>query len=328
VWLLLPEPADYRWLKTREDSPWYPTVRLFRQRRPKEWPDVIARVARELEGLVEMKAGGAGPDALADRARPKVPPRGADHDVAKSPRGIAVAAETRAGLMQFDPGNGAEGRSLDRYGEYLQPVLESIAGLTRAGETILEAGSGHGAHAIMLARVLGPDGHLLVYEDHPVTRRMLCHNLAANRIQNVTVMHRRLGRGAPEPPELRTDPPKADAASQDTDSVDDLRLERLDWLKVNAGANARAVLAGANESLWRLRPCLLVSATEKAAMPDMPEFCGSYGYRAWHVNMPYFNIGNFNCRTDDIFAGDGVVVVLAVPEEVEANISWAPLASW
>lgn len=37
VWLLLPEPADYRWLKEREDSPWYPTIRLFRQRRARDW---------------------------------------------------------------------------------------------------------------------------------------------------------------------------------------------------------------------------------------------------------------------------------------------------
>ncbi len=60
----------------------------------------------------------------------------------------------------------------------------------------------------------------------------------------------------------------------------------------------------------------------------MLEFCGSYGYRAWHVDMPYFHIGSFNCRSDDIFAGDGVVGVLAIPEEIEASVAWTPLPSW
>ena len=72
----------------------------------------------------------------------------------------------------------------------------------------------------------------------------------------------------------------------------------------------------------------MVCAADKAAMPNMLEFCATYGYRAWHVDAPYFQTGNFNCRTDDIFAGDGVVAVLAVPEEIEASVAWTPLASW
>ena len=89
---------------------------------------------------------------------------------------------------------------------------------------------------------------------------MLRHNLAANRIQNVTVMQRRLDRGVPDTPKEGAPVQSIDTTSRDVESVDDLRLERLDWLKVNAGANALAVLAGATESLWRLRPCLLIFA--------------------------------------------------------------------
>src|SRR5262249_50722188 len=73
TWVLLPEVNDWRWLIGREDNPWYPTMRLFRQPFPtlpspasgegKEsrsggWPDVIARVAAELAAV-----------AAGDRAR-------------------------------------------------------------------------------------------------------------------------------------------------------------------------------------------------------------------------------------------------------------------
>jgi hypothetical protein len=51
VWILLPFAADWRWLLDRNDSPWYPTARLFRQSRQGEWEDVIAKVARELAAL-------------------------------------------------------------------------------------------------------------------------------------------------------------------------------------------------------------------------------------------------------------------------------------
>ena len=52
VWTLLPAQADWRWIDGRDDSPWYPTMRLFRQTTPGRWADVIARVANELQDRV------------------------------------------------------------------------------------------------------------------------------------------------------------------------------------------------------------------------------------------------------------------------------------
>jgi Flp pilus assembly protein TadD len=48
TWLLLPYSPDWRWLLNRDDSPWYPTMRLFRQPVPGDWQSVIQRVADEL----------------------------------------------------------------------------------------------------------------------------------------------------------------------------------------------------------------------------------------------------------------------------------------
>src|SRR5581483_2568622 len=50
VWTLLPEHADWRWLEDRESSPWYPTMRLFRQRGD-GWEGVVDRVAAALRRL-------------------------------------------------------------------------------------------------------------------------------------------------------------------------------------------------------------------------------------------------------------------------------------
>jgi hypothetical protein len=56
VWVLLPSPPDWRWMLRREDSPWYPAMRLFRQQRALEWDPVIARLRKELQSLVESRA--------------------------------------------------------------------------------------------------------------------------------------------------------------------------------------------------------------------------------------------------------------------------------
>jgi tetratricopeptide (TPR) repeat protein len=51
VWLLVQYSPDFRWLLDREDSPWYPTLRIFRQRQFHDWSDVIARVAEALKSF-------------------------------------------------------------------------------------------------------------------------------------------------------------------------------------------------------------------------------------------------------------------------------------
>jgi len=48
VWVLLGHSPDWRWLMDREDSPWYPTARLFRQKRDGDWRPVIERVRTAL----------------------------------------------------------------------------------------------------------------------------------------------------------------------------------------------------------------------------------------------------------------------------------------
>jgi tetratricopeptide (TPR) repeat protein len=48
VWILLPYLSDWRWMQQRETTPWYPTARLFRQRRPGDWGELTARVIAEL----------------------------------------------------------------------------------------------------------------------------------------------------------------------------------------------------------------------------------------------------------------------------------------
>ncbi len=53
TWLMLPFLPDWRWLLDRDDSPWYPTVLLFRQSESRSWEPVLARVASKLQKLAD-----------------------------------------------------------------------------------------------------------------------------------------------------------------------------------------------------------------------------------------------------------------------------------
>ena len=59
LWLLLPLVPTWRWLRNGEESPWYPTMRLFRQTQSGDWTELIQRVEKSLKQLLnERRATG------------------------------------------------------------------------------------------------------------------------------------------------------------------------------------------------------------------------------------------------------------------------------
>jgi len=58
VWVLVAYASDWRWMMEREDSPWYPTARIFRQTAMGDWPGVAERVGQELKQLLRAHQDG------------------------------------------------------------------------------------------------------------------------------------------------------------------------------------------------------------------------------------------------------------------------------
>ena len=68
VWLALAFSPDWRWLLDRDDSPWYPSLRLFRQRSLGDWEGVFQRMARTLREKLDMRIGRSRPHEAAGAA--------------------------------------------------------------------------------------------------------------------------------------------------------------------------------------------------------------------------------------------------------------------
>ncbi len=52
VWLMNRFESEWRWMKERDDSPWYPSMRIFTQKRPRDWDEVVSRMKNELSILL------------------------------------------------------------------------------------------------------------------------------------------------------------------------------------------------------------------------------------------------------------------------------------
>lgn len=105
VWVMIPFAPDWRWQLEREDSPWYPSMRLFRQKRAGDWEGVV----REIVGELEQLAGGSKPPAprissKTDLARWSDP---ANLEAAWNDRARQAASFIPAGATVLDLGCGA-----------------------------------------------------------------------------------------------------------------------------------------------------------------------------------------------------------------------------
>jgi hypothetical protein len=165
---------------------------------------------------------------------------------------------------------------------------------------------------LFLSAAVGAEGHVFLYEPRPVMHQILRQNLGANEIRNVTLMRRALGR-------VR----QVESAGA-AETIDELRLTRLDWLKVMDAAVALDVLEGAEETLWRLRPCLFLAAMDSEHLAQLAEHAQGHSYRCWKLEITLYDVGNFNRRDADIFDGRTALAMLAIPEEVGVEVDLQP----
>ena len=310
AWMLLPSPPDYRWLLDREDSLWYPTMRLFRQATPRDWTPVVERVAQALQARVASRRDGLLREAPASERASLAP------TVLPPAANLAIAAQTRAGFMQFVPDEPLIGPSLAHGGEWLQRELELALSFAGPGATVIEAGAGAGAHALPLARAVAPAGTLLAWESRPAFRRVLAHNLAAHGLARATIMARSLEGGGAHGFDARRE------------SVDDLRLRRLDLLKLNDGARVLPILEGASDTLWRCRPAVMIIAADPAIPRAASDVLRGFGYRGWTAATRVFRPENFNRRTSDVQGGACVHAMLALPEEIDVRDPMPGGSAW
>jgi len=233
----------------------------------------------------------------------------------------------RHGILQYLPDHDDAGRSLSWYGEWLEPQLKLLTDLIRLEQTVMEVDAGVGAHSIALARAVGLDGHLIVYESQPKQKSILIQNIQANRATNVTIMQRSLT-GIRASESDRNDainvPERTLESGQvvdRTETLDDLRLERLDWLKLNESARAGELLEGGRETLWRLRPRIFARVADEAASRSLAEHLKLVGYQCWRTSAPLFNPDNFYRHDQDVFSGRKAHAILAIPEEIDVDVA-------
>jgi FkbM family methyltransferase len=314
LWLALSKVPHWPWQLDREDTPWYPSARLFRQQSGDDWTSVFERMSERL---------------TADR--PAVRPK-THHEFGVADCGPNRLTRTRYGLMIYNRHDRYIGRSLERYGEFSEGECELLRQMVRPGQLVVEAGANIGAHTILLSQLVGPRGRVIAIEPQRVVFQILCGNLALNGCLNVDCRALALGDRAGQlfvPPidyqrennfggvEL-----KQEAVGEPVPVVtlDSLQLPACHFLKADVEGMELSVLRGAEQTLRRYRPLLYVENDRPAGSPALIEYLQSLEYDLyWHLPL-LFNPRNHYRNSQNEFPGIVSANMLGVHRSIRSSI--------
>lgn len=230
---------------------------------------------------------------------------------------------TRYGLMVYPANDMFIGPCLEAYGEYGAEEANSFRQLIGAGAVVADVGANIGSHTLLYSQLVGETGRVLAFEPQPKIFHMLCANVALNGIGNVTTYQAGVGQKLGT---MRVSTPNEEKRVNfggislgeegpevvDIVTLDSLKLERLDFVKIDVEGMEEAVIRGGAETLKRLKPRLYVEndggAEKIEASAALIKTIRALGYRLWWHVAPLYQPGNFRGFNQNIFRQNVVSV--------------------
>lgn len=322
TWVLVPYGPDFRWRAEGDTSPWYPSHRVFRQREPGDWAEVLERVAAELGAMARAKGVAAESVAV---PTPIAMPTPAFAPVLRT-AGYNMVVKGRHGYFVCNPGDKIVGRSLARYGEYSETEVSLFARVVAPRDIVVDAGAHLGAFAVPLARIVGPTGRVHAFEALRPLYYSLCANAALNSLPQLECHNAVLGEGGRTMPvpDVQYDR-EFDFAGIDfhrfkegyerpveaLDAV--LDTKSLALIKIDVNGMEREVVQGARKLIAKFKPVLYVANGRPKYSPALVSELRSLGYRCyWHI-VPLFHPDNFAGVAENIFGTLGSINMVCVP---------------
>jgi FkbM family methyltransferase len=225
------------------------------------------------------------------------------------------------------------GRARAAYGGFCELEIDLFRQIVRPGQTVLDVGANFGTHTLWLAQAVGPAGLVYAFEPQRIVFQTLCANLALNGILNVRAYQAALGA---QPGSITVPPldyhrpnnfggvsldPRGVGEEVPLLTVDGLALDACQLMKIDVEGMEGDVLAGAEQTIRRLRPVLYVENDREEKSPELIARIQALDYRLWWHLPPLYNPNNFLGNREDVFPRILSVNVLCLPRETQANLT-------
>lgn len=248
-------------------------------------------------------------------------------------RGFCKGKNTRHGYMLFNPKDFI-GLTLDTYGEWAFSEIDLLNQLIKPGFVILDIGANIGTHTLQFARSVQPNGFVYAFEPQRIAFEFLCANIILNNYLNVFPMMAGVSDSLGEiiVPVLNPDS-LSNSGSINIENnkngdpvrlltIDSLRLNRCNLIKIDVEGMERKVLLGAIETINKFRPLLFVENNTPENSEDLIRLLLDLKYNCWWVFTFYLNRSDIH--GNEFKPGEGFKPdfnMLCIPSELDINVT-------
>ncbi len=243
----------------------------------------------------------------------------------------------RHGLMLYLASDTIIGRTLELYGEFAESENELMTEIVKPGDTVVNVGANIGTVTVPLAKRIQPSGTIYAFEPQRVIFQHLCANVALNGLANVQARLAGVGASAAIATIPRMNVAAAinfggvtlagnsDGEEVFVTTIDDLRLNRCDLIKIDVEGMEADVLRGAARTISELRPAIYFEAKQSAGTSWCIDWLLQRKYRlSWHF-ASFFRKLNFRGIAQNIFGDRGDINALALPMESPLHFDLPPV---
>jgi FkbM family methyltransferase len=326
TWVALRKVPDWRWLLEREDSPWYPTMRLFRQTTDGDWADVFSEIEQSLQVLLREQP------ARREEILHNVKETSIQTGQATEIKGKLLLEnanlrlkQCKDGLMMYYANDMFIGRSMDLYGEFSAGEADVFQQLLRPGMTVVDVGANIGTHTLYFANTVERGGRVYAFEPQRFIYNVLCGNVALNGHTNVVAVNAALGS---KPGQITV--PALDygrggnfgglslGLNRKGENVpmltlDSYGLSSCQLIKIDVEGMEKQVLEGAVSLLQAHQPFLYVETDREKNSQELIGWLLARNYRLyWHLPR-MFNPNNFFGEKQNVFGNIASINMLCAP---------------
>ncbi len=219
-------------------------------------------------------------------------------------------------------------RSLELYGEWAQRETDAMLPFIPEGATVIDVGAHVGLHTLTFAKHVGPKGRVLAIEPQSDLFALLAKNIHTNGFDDVAIpkhtalsdsigkLYVPFSKGSfPQNLAATNLRQKGPGESVPCSTLDDLQLDRLDFLKIDAEGHSAAVVRGAQESIKRFRPVIAQECADYVMAHSSFNLLKSLNYCCFYRSFFAYNQDNMHAQSWNIFGMAEEGMLFAVPQE-------------
>ena len=239
-----------------------------------------------------------------------------------------VLTQARYGTVLYNKHDAFVGRSFELYGEFSEGEVEVFRQLVRPGMVVLDIGANIGAHTLFFARAVGASGVVHAFEPQRIVYQALAANVALNSLTNVHCHQAILGERQGTllvPPIDYTQANNfgglelggwSTGEPVQVVRLDDLGIERCDFMKLDVEGMELDVLRGARALLRRCGPLLYVENDRPDRQAEVIREIGAQDYLMYWHPSPLFNPSNYKGNPENVFGDVVSLNMLCVPKRL------------